>query len=240
MFSFRFLAHSVSAAPCRSAVARAAGACVGSRSLLRQVVRWGKERPLSGRFSIGSAPDKHQRSWRSNQWYGETRQDPSKDIRRFPRWPPKLSCSAIRFGSSVSFRCYGCVYRHAWHQFPGRAVQSGAGPAHEAPSSDWLCLNWHHHLESNRERKKTPLAAAIGNWFRGVSLEVVRQLQPNQQEPVLWLRSSKPGYFGQKLCRRFSPSKPIFRCGFFLLQSKRLRRLDMDLKRSLKRIDSLK
>ncbi|EHF5014538.1 replication initiation protein [Enterobacter hormaechei] len=52
---------------------------------------------------------------------------------------------------------------------------------HEPPvQSDCCALSDNYHLESNPERHdKAPLAAATGNRFRGVSLEVMRRLRLN-------------------------------------------------------------
>ncbi|WP_114452766.1 replication initiation protein [Klebsiella pneumoniae] len=52
---------------------------------------------------------------------------------------------------------------------------------HEPPvQSDRCACSGNYQLESNPERHDTaPLAAAIGNGFRGVSLEVMRQLRLN-------------------------------------------------------------
>nr|WP_071561716.1 replication initiation protein [Klebsiella pneumoniae] len=46
--------------------------------------------------------------------------------------------------------------------------------------SDCCVLSGNYHLESNPERHdKAPLAAATGNGFRGVGLEVMRLLRLN-------------------------------------------------------------
>ncbi|XGI30836.1 replication initiation protein (plasmid) [Klebsiella pneumoniae] len=52
---------------------------------------------------------------------------------------------------------------------------------HEPPvQSDCCALSGNYHLESNPERHdKAPLAAATGNGFRGVGLEVMCQLRLN-------------------------------------------------------------
>ncbi|MEC6459784.1 hypothetical protein VXS52_27415, partial [Klebsiella pneumoniae] len=68
-----------------------------------------KERPLSGRFSIGSAPLTSIIEIDAQISGGETRQD-YKDIRRFPLMAPSCALLFLPFGLPVSFRCYGRVY----------------------------------------------------------------------------------------------------------------------------------
>ncbi|TRJ55947.1 replication initiation protein [Salmonella enterica] len=52
---------------------------------------------------------------------------------------------------------------------------------HEPPvQSDCCAFSGNYQLESNPERHdKSPVAVAIGNGFRGVSLEVMRLLRLN-------------------------------------------------------------
>ncbi len=67
-----------------------------------------KERPLSGRFSIGSAPLTSIIEIDAQISGGETRQD-YKDPRRFPLVAPSCALLFLPFGLPVSFRCYGRV-----------------------------------------------------------------------------------------------------------------------------------
>ena len=79
-----------------------------------------KERPLSGRFSIGSAPLTSIIEIDAQISGGETRQD-YKDIRRFPLMAPSCALLFLPFGLSVSFRSYGRGFSyHARHSIPGR------------------------------------------------------------------------------------------------------------------------
>ena len=63
----------------------------------------------------------------------------------------------------------------------GKAVRSKLDCMHEPPvQSDYHARSGNYQLESNPERHdKAPLAAATGNGFRGVGLEVMRLLRLN-------------------------------------------------------------
>lgn len=65
---------------------------------------------------------------------------------------------------------------------------------HEPPvQPDRCALSGNYRLESNPVRHDlSPLAAATGNWFRGVCLELMHLLRLNWKNRFWWLRSSKP------------------------------------------------
>ena len=105
-----------------------------------------------------------------------------KDTRRFPLVAPSCSPAFLPFGLPVSLRCYGRVYLIPRLTLSsGKAVRSKLDCMHEPPvQSDCCVLSGNYHLESNPERHdKAPLAAATGNGFRGVGLEVMRLLRLN-------------------------------------------------------------
>ena len=112
-----------------------------------------KERPHSGRFSIGFAPLTSITEADAQISGGETRQD-YKDIRRFPLMAPSCALLFLPFGLPVSFRCYGRVYLIPRQTLSsGKAVRSKLDCMHEPPvQSDRCALTGNYHLESNPER----------------------------------------------------------------------------------------
>ena len=93
---------------------------------------------------------------------------------------------------------------------------------HEPPvQSDCCALSGNYRLESNPERHaKAPLAAATGNWFRGVSLEVMRRLRLNWKDKFWWLRSSKPVTSVQRVSSSENLRKTALQGGFFVSRAR--------------------
>ncbi|EGI4405418.1 plasmid replication initiation protein [Klebsiella pneumoniae] len=108
MFSFP-LPRSLSRYAPAVRLRRAAGACVETLEKTEQSHGGKKERPRSGRFSIGSAPLTSITETDAQISGGETRQD-YKDIRRFPLMAPSCALLFLPFGLPMSIRCYGRVY----------------------------------------------------------------------------------------------------------------------------------
>ncbi len=164
MFSFP-LPRSLSRYAPAVRLRRAAGACVETLEKTEQSHGGKKERPRSGRFSIGSAPLTSITETDAQISGGETRQD-YKDIRRFPLMAPSCALLFLPFGLPVSFRCYGrvCLIPRLTLS-SGKAVRSKLDCMHEPPvQSDCCALSGNYRLESNPERHaNAPLAAATGN-----------------------------------------------------------------------------
>lgn len=117
------------------------------------------------RFSIGSAPDKHHRIGRSNQWW----RNPTglKDTRRFPGGSLVRSpVPAFRFTGVIPLLWPRLSHSTPDTQFRvGSSLQAGLY-ARTPVQSDCCALSGNYRLESNPERHdKTPLAAATGNRF---------------------------------------------------------------------------
>lgn len=89
---------------------------------------------------------------------------------------------------------------------------------HEPPvQSDYHARSGNYQLESNPERHdKSPVAVAIGNGFRGVSLEVMRLLRLNWKDRFGYCAPHKPVTLVQRVGRSENLRENALQGGFFV------------------------